>query len=194
MNASGMSLRASAVCSGVVRYGCAPAERSRRQLQHLRAEGGHHTAVLRYAVLVEFVEIVGQRLDRLAVLLVRLGVADADAEDEAARVGLLDPVERLGGRARFGGPDVDDPGGELAACSSPREWDPPTTARQRVSRPPRWLRSRGTRCHAADQGTAAATWNGGRTRRTCRDWVWSWFIQPTAHRRLFRFTPAEPTP
>ena len=44
-------------------------------------------------------------------------------------IGLLDAVERLGDRARFGGPDVDDPGGQLAAWWSARGWDPPTTAR-----------------------------------------------------------------
>ena len=45
--------------------------------------------------------------------LVCLGVADADAEQEAAGVGLVDAVEGLRDGSRRGGPDVDDAGGHL---------------------------------------------------------------------------------
>ena len=45
--------------------------------------------------------------------LVRLGVADADAQQEAAGIDLVDPVERLGDGSRVRGPDVDDAGGHL---------------------------------------------------------------------------------
>ena len=57
-----MISRACVVCSGVVRYGWAPALRCADSLQHLRPERGHHAPVLRHAVLVELVEIVVQRI------------------------------------------------------------------------------------------------------------------------------------
>ena len=38
---------------------------------------------------------------------------DADAQQESARVGLVDPVERLGHRLGGRRPDVDDAGGNL---------------------------------------------------------------------------------
>ena len=45
--------------------------------------------------------------------LVGLGMADADAEQEAAGVGLVDAVKRLRDGPGCGRPDVDDPGGDL---------------------------------------------------------------------------------
>lgn len=84
-----------------------------RQLQDLRSEGSDHAAILGHAVLVELVQVFGERVVRLLVLGVGLGVADADAEEEPVRVGLVDAVERLGDRARRRRPDVDDAGREL---------------------------------------------------------------------------------
>jgi hypothetical protein len=80
----------------------------RGQLEHLRAERGDHATVLRHAVLVEHVEVLVQRIDGLEVLLMRLGVADADAEQEAARVSLVDAVEGVGDGSGVRRPDVDD--------------------------------------------------------------------------------------
>jgi hypothetical protein len=71
---------------------------ARRELEHLRTQRRDDSAVLRHAVLVELVEVAGERVKGLDVLMSNLGVADADAEQEAAGVGLVDAVKRLGDR------------------------------------------------------------------------------------------------
>src|SRR5829696_7047933 len=85
----------------------------RRQLEHLRTERRDHPAAFRHAVLVELVEVLGERIVGLAVLVSRLGMPDADAQQEAARIGLVDAVEGLGDGSGLRGPDVDDARGDL---------------------------------------------------------------------------------
>jgi hypothetical protein len=83
------------------------------QLEHLWSQRGDDTAVLGHAVLVELVEVVGERVEGLLVFGVRLGVAHADAEQEPVGERLVDAVEGLRDGSRRGGPDVDDAGGHL---------------------------------------------------------------------------------
>ena len=85
----------------------------RRQLQHLRAQCRHHPAVGGDTVFVELIEVFHQRVVRLAVFGDRLGMPDADTEQEASRVGPVDPMERVGDRLGRVRPDVDDAGGYL---------------------------------------------------------------------------------
>jgi len=116
-----MISRAWAVCSGVVLcgvFGCGvvrvrPGGAFCRQPQHARPERGDHTSIGRYAVFVELVEVVDQRVVGLAVFLGVLGMAGPDPEQESARISGVDAVKRLGDR--FGGrrPDVDDAGRHL---------------------------------------------------------------------------------
>ena len=61
-------------------------------------------------VLVELVEVFDQRVVGLAIFGDRLGMPDADTEQETARVSPVDAVERLGHRFGRRRPDVDDPG------------------------------------------------------------------------------------
>ena len=85
----------------------------RRQLEHLGPERGDHAAAGRHLGGVEHVEVLDQHVVGLAVLVGVLGMPDADAEQEAAGIGVLDAVIRLGdlfGRRR---PHVDDAGGHL---------------------------------------------------------------------------------
>ena len=85
----------------------------RRKLQHPRAQRRDHPTIGGDAVVVELVEVVHQRVVGLAVFGDRLGMPDADTQQEAARVGLVDAVERLGHRLGGRRPDVDDAGGHL---------------------------------------------------------------------------------
>ncbi len=85
----------------------------RRQLQHLGAERSDHAPTRRHLGGVQRVEVFDEYVVGLAVLLGVLGMADADAEQEPARIGVLDAVVCLGdlvGRRR---PHVDDSGGDL---------------------------------------------------------------------------------
>ena len=86
------------------------------QRQHLRPERGEHPVLDGHALGVEDVEVVDDRVVGAAVLLRGLGMADADAEQEAAGVGRGDPVVRRrdlgGGRA----PHVHDAGGDGEAA------------------------------------------------------------------------------
>ena len=67
-----------------------------RQSQYPRTQRSDDAAVRGYPVFVQFVQVSVERLNRLVVLAECLWVADADAEQEATRVNLLDPVKRLG--------------------------------------------------------------------------------------------------
>src|ERR1700723_3330255 len=49
-------------------------------------------------------------------------MADPDAEHEAARVGVVDAVERLGDRLGGRRPDVDDPGSHLDRGGRLQKW------------------------------------------------------------------------
>ena len=94
--------------------------RARRALggegEHLRPERGEHPVLDGHALGVEDVEVVDDRVVRAAVLLRGLGMADADAEQEAAGVDRGDPVVRRrdlgGGRA----PHVHDARGDGEAA------------------------------------------------------------------------------
>ncbi len=85
----------------------------RRQLEHLWPERGDDPAAGRHLRGIEHVKVFDQYVIGLAVLLGVLRMADADAEQEAARICVFDPVIGLSdlfGRRR---PDVDDAGGDL---------------------------------------------------------------------------------
>ena len=88
--------RADPVCSGVVRYGWAPALRCADSLSTFgpsaattRAAGGHLCGV-------QHVKVLDQHVVGLAVLVGVLRVADADTEQEPAGIGVLDAVVGLG--------------------------------------------------------------------------------------------------
>jgi hypothetical protein len=86
---------------------------SRGEFDHLRAERRDRPAVLRHSILVKLVEVLSERVVRLLVFGVRLRMPDADTQQEAAGVGLVDPVVRLGDGAGIGCPDVHDAGRQL---------------------------------------------------------------------------------
>ncbi len=81
-----------------------------REPEHLRAESREDKAVRRDAVGLEFVDVGHDRVVGLDVLADRLGVTGADAEQETAGVGGLDPRERRGDLVTVGLPHVDDAG------------------------------------------------------------------------------------
>jgi hypothetical protein len=68
------------VCSGVIDTDGTRAT-ARGQLEHLRPDHRQNAATLRYAVLVQLVAAVVERVNGLAVPLIRLGVSDADAAE-----------------------------------------------------------------------------------------------------------------
>ncbi len=105
--------RARAVCSSGTKYGCAPADAGRRQLEHAGTErsqdaplGGH-----RSLERIEGVEVVDHLRIRAGVVGHDGPVAGAEAEDEAPREPALqgdDGRPDHFGRAR---PDADDAAG-----------------------------------------------------------------------------------
>ena len=136
-NASGpISSRASGGVLGCGQVGvCARGPRRADSFSTCGPSAATTRRSLRHAVLVELVEVLDERVDRLAVLLVGLGMADADAEQEPAGVGRLDAVERLGDRPGVGRPDVDDAGGHLQRRRRRRGSVPPSPVRRPASRP-----------------------------------------------------------
>ena len=92
--------RACAVCSGVVRYGWAPALRCADSLSTFGPSAAMTRRLVGTFGGVERVEVLDQHVVGLAVLLGVLGMADADAEQEPAGEGLLDSVVGLGDLAR----------------------------------------------------------------------------------------------
>ena len=89
--------------------GVRPGGPFRCQPQHLRTESGQHHAAARNAVGDERVEIPHERVVRPVVLPGRLAMTGADAEQEPARVGRLDPAEGRGDLVRIAVPHVHDP-------------------------------------------------------------------------------------
>ena len=69
-------------------------------------------------MLVELVEVLDERVVRLLVLVVRLGVADADAQQEAAGIGRVDAVEGLATGPAAAVQMLTMPVGELQRCRS----------------------------------------------------------------------------
>ncbi len=88
--------RAWAVCSGVVRYGCAPALRCADSLSTLGPSAATTLRLVGTHCFIEHVQVLHQYVVGLAVLVGVFGMADADAEQEPAWVGVLDAVIRLG--------------------------------------------------------------------------------------------------
>jgi len=99
---------------------------------------GEHTLIGWHAVFVELVEVRHQRFVRLAVLPLDFGMANPDAEHEAARMGGVDAMERLGDGFGGGRPDVDDPGGHLQGGRRFQKWlDERQLGRRRTTDPNR---------------------------------------------------------
>src|SRR4051794_33004061 len=105
------------------------------QLEHLRPDRGQDAATLRDAVLVELVEVVVERVDWLAIRLICLAMADADAEQEAVGVVAFDAVKGLRDEPGVRRPDVHDAAGHLQRRGRPKHRFGPIQLARRRSTP-----------------------------------------------------------